>query len=432
MLLRIAFILWCVQAPGLQCYLFRRTFPDLYANHMQGVMGFPAMLASMEKKKFCTIVRNQIRWWNGSLIQLGHLQLDKHVAKYQGVDIHVLGLDEETQFTEVQIRTLRTSVRLGTWKPPSKMAGVFPKILGGANPGGPSHAYLKQGFIDQGPYVVKRGPEDDGGSYRQFIPALPEDNPDLLKNDPNYLKRIQGIGDPVLVRAYLEGDWTTVYGSMFGYAWRQTINSEPWHVCDSFLIPSHWELWRGADDGFNAPHACYWMTQDPVTRTFYVVDELYVKGMMAEDLSIKIKERDHLVKLLDARNNQEVYNPRALGGLLDSAAFSNTGQAVITRGDQMNTRGCKWKPVEKFPGSRAARVKNFHQCLAVNPKHPDRPGIVFFRACVHAIETIPQLMRSPRDIEDIDDTGDDHAFDGVTYGLQYKKPLSRVTQAGGM
>jgi len=54
--------------------------------------------------------------------------------------------------------------------------------------------------------------------------------------------------------------------------------------------------------------------------------------------------------------------------MLDSAAVSQTGQAIITRGDQMNAMGCKWIPVEKFPGSRIARIKNFHQLLAPNPK----------------------------------------------------------------
>jgi hypothetical protein len=431
-LLRFAFVMWCAQAPGLQAYLFRRTFPDLHNNHMEGPTGFPSMLVTLVDKGFCQIVRNEVRWWNGARIVLAHLQLEKHVAKYQGAEIHVLGLDEETQFTEAQIRTLRTSVRLGAWKPPKQLEGVFPKTLGGANPGGPSHSYLKQGFIDNGAYVIVRAPKDDGGQLRQFIPARAEDNPDLLRNDPDYLDRLEGMGDPVLVRAYREGDWTTVYGSMFGYAWRANIHGEPWHVCDPFPIPSHWELWRGADDGFNSPHACYWITQDAVSRTFYVLDELYVTGMMAEELAAKIKERDHLIKLLDQKNNQEVYNPRNLNGLLDSAAFSNTGQAIITRGDQMNIHGCKWKPVEKFPGSRAARVKNFHQCLAPNSKYPDRPGIVFFRNCAKAIETIPKLMRSLRDIDDIDDTGEDHAFDGVTYGLQYKKLISRVLQAGGM
>ncbi len=32
----------------------------------------------------------------------------------------------------------------------------------------------------------------------------------------------------------------------------------------------------------------------------------------------------------------------------------------------MNALGYKWIPVEKFSGSRNARIKNFHQLLASN------------------------------------------------------------------
>jgi hypothetical protein len=109
---------------------------------------------------------------------------------------------------------------------------------------------------------------------------------------------------------------------------------------------------------------------------------------------------------------------------------------VITRGDQMNQLGCKWIPVEKFPGSRIARIKNFHRLLAPNPKSlgnpPSRPGIVFFKRCVNAIRTIPALQRSERDSEDVDDAGELHAFDGVTYALQYRRTVSRMVRLEGI
>ncbi len=112
--------------------------------------------------------------------------------------------------------------------------------------------------------------------------------------------------------------------------------------------------------------------------------------------------------------------------MLDSAAFSQTGQTAITRGDQMNAAGCKWIPVEKWPGSRIARIKNFHQLLAPNPKAPGKPGIVFFSNCRNAIRTIPALQCSQRDPEDVDDAGECHAFDGVTYACQYKKLSAKM------
>src|SRR5688572_3625548 len=45
-LMRVAAILWCMMIPGLQVYLFRRTYPDLEKNHLTGPSGLPAMLAA--------------------------------------------------------------------------------------------------------------------------------------------------------------------------------------------------------------------------------------------------------------------------------------------------------------------------------------------------------------------------------------------------
>lgn len=44
-LLRVAAIIWCNDIPGLQVYLLRRTYPELWANHMEGPKSFPALLA---------------------------------------------------------------------------------------------------------------------------------------------------------------------------------------------------------------------------------------------------------------------------------------------------------------------------------------------------------------------------------------------------
>ena len=74
--------------------------------------------------------------------------------------------------------------------------------------------------------------------------------------------------------------------------------------------------------------------------------------------------------------------------------------------------------------------------LASNPNAPgnppSKPGSVRFSVCRHAIATIPALQRSERDSEDIDDAGEIHAFDGVTYGLQYKKTISKRVRLGGI
>jgi hypothetical protein len=43
---------------------------------------------------------------------------------------------------------------------------------------------------------IRKMPESDDGGLRLYINALWSDNPDLLKNDPDYLSRIKALPDP--------------------------------------------------------------------------------------------------------------------------------------------------------------------------------------------------------------------------------------------
>ena len=54
---------------------------------------------------------------------------------------------------------------------------------------------------------------------RQFVDALPEDNPTLLKNDPTYLDRVRGQADKAMVGGWLRGDWSIVSGAMYAGVW---------------------------------------------------------------------------------------------------------------------------------------------------------------------------------------------------------------------
>lgn len=431
-LMRIAAIVWCLSIPGLQVYLFRRLFPDLRANHMEGPTSFPQLLAPMANAGRCTVNQGQIRFNNGSAIHLAHCQYEKDLLKYQGTEMHVLMIDELTHFTEYMYRFLRGRVRMTGLKIPPHLEGRFPRILCGSNPGSVGHHWVKRTFVKRGSKALFRMPPKEGGLLRQFIPARLEDNPALADSDPDYVNRLEGLGDPMLVRAMKEGDWNVIAGSMFGATWRNNR-----HTCAPFAIPAGWAIWRGSDDGFVKPAACYWLTQDPDLDTVYVIRELYRPGMLPEDFAAKVLEGDKRIPIIGdygvRGTNQEI-----LDGILDSAAWADTGQAlngqkVPSRGKQMNDLGCKWKPAEKPPGSRIQRCQNLHRLLAPNKKDPrGRPGIIFFDTCEHAIETIPTLPRDTNDPEDVDTDAEDHAYDGVCYGLQRVKSGIRKVKVKGL
>lgn len=426
-LLRAVAIHWAARCPGIQIYLFRRKYPDLIGNHMRGANNFHSLLAPLIKAKKVRILGDKdIRWANGSNIFLRHLQTEADVSNYQGIEIHIALFDELTHFTEYQYRTVRSSVRLGDWTPPDSYRLKLPRIVCGTNPGNIGHHWVKTTFVDHGAYTFIRTPPIEGGMLRQFIPARAEDNPDLLKNDPTYLDRLEGMGDPAMVRAMRDGDWSAVAGSMFGDKFRAIKNGKPWHVLDrAYPIPITWEIWRGGDDGYSSPASIHWLARNPDTGSIWVIREIYEPKLLPEQLAKRILKIDMAIRR-DFGDGEYDTNDTELHGLLDSASFSDTGTGKPSRGQQMNALGCGWEKVIKKGDSeskhRVMRVHLMHQMLMPNPRDPrGMPGIRFFPNCPNAIRTIPSLPVDETDPEDVDTESEDHAFDSITYGASKRK-----------
>jgi hypothetical protein len=431
-LLRAAAIHWCSKVPGLVCFLFRRHYPDLMSNHMEGPSSFRALLAPLVQNGQCSIVQMEIRFHNGSKIFLRHCGHENDLMIYQGAEIHLLLMDELTHFTESMYRFLRGRVRLGSFVPPYPYEAVLPRIVCASNPGSLGHHWVKQTWVDAGSEYIWLAPKKEGGMRRQFLPATVEDNPTLLQNDPLYLDRLEGLGDPALVRAMREGDWNVVAGSMFGDKFRYGR-----HVVKPFPIPATWEIWRGGDDGYSAPAAVEWLAQNPDTGTIYVISEIYKTGQLPETLARATIYRDKHIRVSWDEDVIEL-NQEQLSGEMDSAAFSNTGTGKPSRAKQMNEFGTLWYPVEKGTGSRVMRVQMMHRALSDNPKEEimsdgrHRPGLQIFSHCVDLIRTLPTLPVSPRDPEDVDADSETHAFDAVTYGMTRRKRMFAEQRVYGL
>jgi len=194
--------------------LLRRTFPDLFLNHCEGPTSLPMMLAPLLERGLVKWVSMEARFWNASRIFLRHCFTAADMYNYQGAEIHLVLVDELSHFTAEIYRFLRSRVRYVMadehWK------HLLPRIICASNPGNVGHSFFKRTWVDHKPFEVWQAPDNDGGLTRAFIPARISDNPFLLKSDPDYRKRLEGLGDPLLVRAFLEGDWSVVADTMFG------------------------------------------------------------------------------------------------------------------------------------------------------------------------------------------------------------------------
>lgn len=423
-LLRVAAITWCRAVAGLQVYLFRREFPDLYKNHMDGPGGFPALLAGWTAEGFARINRsdNFIAFANGSKVHLCHCRHERDVYAYQGAEMHVLMIDELTQWTAGMYAFLRGRLRLGGLAVPEAWRGRFPRALCGANPGGVGHNWVKAAFIDIAPpLAVTAMADEDGGMARQYVPARLEDNPTLTANDPAYGQRLEGLGGPALVRAMRLGDWNIVAGGMFDDLWRPAA-----HVVAAFTVPAGWRIDRSFDWGSSRPFSVGWWAESDGSDL--TLPDGSVRATVAGDL-FRIAEwygwngrPDEGCRLLAAEIARGIIAREAEMGLAgrvrpgpaDGSIFDvENGNSIA---DDMARAGVRWLRADKSPGSRRHGWQRLRALLKA-AGGGEAPGLYVVETCRQFLRTVPVLPRSDRMPDDVDTTAEDHVGDETRYRI---------------
>lgn len=144
--------------PGYAGLLLRRTYTDL---------SLPGALMDRARAWWATTGASwndrEKRWTfpSGASLSFGYCESPQDVFRYQGSELHRIGVDELTQWEERPYRYLLGRIR--------RVAGVSVPLgmRAATNPGGVGHSWVKSRFIE---------PPD---SSRPFIPAKIDDNPHL-------------------------------------------------------------------------------------------------------------------------------------------------------------------------------------------------------------------------------------------------------------
>jgi hypothetical protein len=431
-MMRVLAIVLCMEIPHLKVFLFRRMYKELYINHVFAPDGFLTMLKPFIDAGDLVFNKSDgvFNFWNGAQIYLCHAQHETDIQMYLGAEMHVLLIDEATQFTEKMIRFLRTRVRLGGLNLPDKWKKLLPKIIYGTNPGGISHRYFKKGFVNVGGGQVFKAPVNDGGMLREFIPALSKENIIMTRNDPNYGDRIRGVGDERLAEAYLEGNWDLEDGAAFGDLWDTNI-----HIIDSIEIPFSWKIDRSHDYGYSAPAATLWTAESDGTsalidhkkviiprKSLVIVSEQYFADK--EDKGLKLLPNELARKMLD----HETYaglRRRTEAGPADASIFDKD-RGMRSIHDDYVLQGIRFTKADKRPGSRERGFVVMRQMLkAALVRDHTQPWLLVMRSCVNTCSQIPELPIDPENPQDVNSAANDHIYDGVRYRL-----LKSVMRAG--
>jgi hypothetical protein len=430
-LMRAAPTLWGTMIPGLQTYLFRRKFPDLYKNHMEGPSGFPNLLAPWVAAGFAKVnySANQILFpFNGSKIHLCHLKDEKNVYDYQGAEIHVLLIDEGTHFTETMYRYLRGRVRLGGLVVPDEFKGTFPRILMGSNPGGIGHNWVKKTFITPAePFAIVQQPASEGGFKRQFIPAKLDDNPTMIENDPDYIDRLHGLGNEALVKALRDGDWNIVAGGALDDVWSDKIRMP------RFEIPAGWRVDRSLDWGSAKPFSVLWYAEAdgteailpsgrkwaPPAGTIFVINEWYGARGVNEGLKMPAKMVARgVIDIEHSLLNNKWIAKKPSPGPADNSIADTQNPKTPTIADDMGSKGVRWERSDKSPNSRKIGLELMRTRFSeVVKPHPEEPGLYIFDHCRNLLEHLPVLQRDAKKPEDVDTAQEDHDYDSLRYRI---------------
>lgn len=417
--MRTAAIMWCTQVAGLQVYLFRRISDDLVKNHIEGPKGFRAMLAPWIIAGLCTMVEDEIRFWNGSKIYLCHCKDEKDRFKYLGAEIHVLLIDELTSFTEVIYRFLRGRVRAVGLSLPPDLKPLFPRILCASNPGNVGHLWVKRTFIDGAlPFEIRQMGDEEGGMRRQFIPALLADNPSMTNDDPTYRTRLRGLGSDALVKAMEDGDWNVVAGAFFD-CW-----SSERHIIAPFAIPKHWTRFGSFDWGSAKPFSMgWWAVSDgsilPDGRCYPAGAMIRYRewyGAASPDVGLKMVAED-VAKGIKSRETGEEITYR----VADPACFKVDGGP--SHAERMHNEGVTFRRADN---SRVAGWDQFRGRLVGD--EDAGPMLYVFETCTDFIRTVPALQHDDTKAEDVDTDGEDHAGDEGRYACMsrpYTKSLPK-------
>jgi len=438
-LLRVAAITWCAAIPGLQVYLFRRTMPELMKNHLEGPSGLPALLGAWTTAKICKVTYSGSPGvnflCNGSKIHLCHSQYENDVFKFQGAEMHVLMIDELTQWSEQMYLFLRSRVRMSGLYFDQAKYGNFPKIICSANPGGIGHNWVKSTFIDPSPegIITERLPED-GGMRRQFISSRLEDNPSLAEDDPGYLDRLSGLGSPTLVKAMREGDWNIVAGGMFDDVWDPDLQ-----IVQCFKIPPSWRIDRSFDWGSSRPFSIGWWAESDGSdfvaadgkRLSTVRGDLFrIAEWYGSNGKANVGTRQTPTEIANGiKVREQMFIGKVQPGPADSSIWDNsTGHSIA---DEMRKQGVRWTKADKSPGSRKLGWSRLRTLLS-NASSKEHPGIYVFDGCRDFIRTIPTLPRSSRDPDDVDTLAEDHIADETRYRVYSRVRISKLGQTVGL
>ena len=387
--------LLALRYPGIKILIVRRTYPELINNHINILRTELLGIARYNDKD------KVLKFGNGSTINFQYCAKDGDLDRMQGTEYDVIFLDEATQLSEHQMKTITACLR-----------GVndFPKrVYYTCNPGGQGHQYIKRIFIE------KRYEDGEDPKDYTFIQSLVTDNKVLMESQPDYIKQLEAL-PPKLREAWLYGSWDVYEGMFFEeFADRPDhyLDRQWTHVIEPFEIPDNWTIFRCFDWGYNHPFACEYFAMD-TDGVLYNILEFYGCTKTPNE-GLKWTPGKVFSEMRKIELEHRWLRGKNIIGVADPAIWNaEYGESIA---ETASKHGIYFG---KGDHERLAGWMQMHYRLAFDDN--GYPMMYIFKNCKGTIRTLPLLMYDEHKPEDIDTDGEDHIADAIRY-LCMSRPI---------
>ena len=406
-----------IKVPNYKGIIFRKTYPQLQELILRSNELYKAVVPQAKYN----VTDKKWTFPSGAKIFFGTMQHVKDRLNYQGLAYDFIGFDELTHFTWEEY-----SYMFSRNRPSGPGTRVYMRAT--ANPGGVGHAWVKDRFITaappETPITEERTILDPDGKKIQvkrkriFIPSSVFDNKKLLENDPYYLDNLAMLPEAER-KALLYGSWDSFSGHVF-IEWindPEHYKDRKWtHVIEPFRIPSYWRIWRGYDYGFAKPFSVGWYAADENGK-IYRIREYY--GCTGEpNVGLELDPTQQAKHIREIENEDPNLKGKKIIGIADPSIWDCSRGESIAEMMEKHPNNILFSPGDN---ARLAGKMQYHYRMAF-----DEDGDTMFQVfdtCKHFIRTIPALVYSESDVEDIDTTQEDHIYDECRYVLM-DNPIS--------
>lgn len=392
--------------PGHLSLLLRENWDQLDKTHIRNMQAELPLLGARMADRTAIFP-------NGSFIDCGHMADADSVSRYLSTEYGCI-VPEEASLYPVNsegispLAELSTRARIDGTDTQGRI--VPAKFVPVTNPGGPSHSWLMDLFVDHTPdfdtFPALRE------TYRAedwlYIPARLDDNPymrESYKHDLSVLSKYR-------YEQLRHGDWHVFAGQFFG-KWQ-----ERQHVVDRD-VPSGVQWFTAIDWGSLSPGCVLWFAVLP-DRRLYLRAELKFQGQDVAEVSALIKQKEKELGIT-GKVGYRVGDPAMWIKDAKTKGHHLIGESIA---DTFRLNGIALRQADHDRVNGWARCLQLLRPIDKTNEHSE-PWFTVHSSCRYFIRTIAAARSDKHNPEDVDSSGDDHALDTWRYAVMSRpSPLA--------